>query len=216
MASGIQGAGLSEDLREDTACRQMQAHQDKNVTAKLATVYVKVMFLVDLGLVSKEDAETCIGSNFGLVEVSGQGFYFFERGNLKRSFNNEVKAGMGSQVVGNVFEMRSEGQAQFDGKSYPASMKLSLGVGVGSIEERSWPRGVYEPGLIGPNGLSLRLDGAKAGNFNAKDAFVLVASSSAEFISGSIFLTQAWRAEAPLPVPQVFDLPLHIRFQLKK
>jgi len=60
------------------------------------------------------------------------------------------------------------------------------------------------------------LDGAQAGNFDAKEGYVLVASSSGKLIEGSIFLTQAWRAQAPLPVPQVFDPPLHIRFQLKK
>lgn len=216
MASGIKAAGISEDLREDSACREMQAHQDKNVTAKLAAVYTKVMFLVDIGLIKEQDAKLCTGSNFGLVDVSGQGFYFFEQGELQRSFENSVKAGMGAKGIGNVFEMRSEGQASFGGKSYPANMKLSLGVGVGALEQRSWPRGVYKLGLVGPNGLVLRLDGAKAGNFNAKDAYVLVASSSAEYISGSVFLTQAWRAEAPMPVPQVFDPPLHIRFQLKK
>ena len=216
MASGIKQAGLSEDLREDVACRELQRQKDRNVPANLAAVYTKLMFLLDLGLVKKEDVEKCTGPDFGMLDVSGKGFYFFEKGKLLRSFENNVKAGMGSKGIGNVFEMRAEGTAKFGGKSYPASMKLSLGVGVGPLEKTSWPRGVYKLGLIGPKSLILRLDGGRAGNFNAKNGYVLVASSSDDLISGSIFLTQAWRPEAPIPVPQVFDPPLNIRFQVKK
>lgn len=217
MAAGIKGSdNPNEDLREDMACRAMQAHGTQNIPSKLAAVYTKLMFLLDVEILKEEDVAKCIGSKLGMNKVSGQGFYFFEEDKLLRSFENKVEAGMGSKGVGNVFEMRAEGNAAFGGKSYPASMKLSLGVGVGSIETASWPRGVYTLGLIGPNNLSLRLDGAQAGNFDAKDAYVLVASSSNKHISGSIFLTQAWRPNAPIPVPQVFDPPLNIRFQLKK
>ncbi|HSI88403.1 MAG TPA: hypothetical protein VK918_05055, partial [Pyrinomonadaceae bacterium] len=216
MATGIRQAERSEDLRQDMACRAMQSQQERNVPAELAAVYTKLMFLADIGLIDKEGVENCLGSRFGLIDISGPGFHFFENGNFRRSFENKVEAGMGSSGIWKVFEMRSEGQAMFGDKSYPASIKLSLGVGTGSLETTSWPRGIYKLGLIGPNTLALRLDGARAGNFDAKEGYVLVASSSGNLIEGSIFLTQAWRPEAPIPVPQVFDPPLHIRFQLKK
>lgn len=216
MARGISDAGRSEDLRQDAACRELQSQNDENVPGRLAAVYSKLMFLLDVGFVREEDVDKCTGSNFGLVDVNGQGFHFFEKGDHKRSFLNKVEAGMGSKGVGNVFEMRGEGQASFAGRTYPASLKLSLAVGVGPFEKASWPRGLYKLGLVGPNKLSVRVDGAQAANFDAKDAFVLVGRSSAEYISGSVFLTQAWRPTAPIPVPQVFDPPLHIRFEMKK
>ncbi len=216
MATGIRGAELSEDLRQDMACREMQSQKEENVPARLAAVYTKLMFLADVGLIQEESVAECMGSMFGLIDVGGPGFHFFEKGQFRRSFENKVEAGMGTSGTWKVFEMRSEGRAMFGDKSYPASIKLSLGVGTGSLETTSWPRGIYKLGLIGPNKLALRLDGAQAGNFDAKEGYVLVASSSGKLIEGSIFLTQAWRAQAPLPVPQVFDPPLHIRFQLKK
>ncbi len=216
MAAGIKRSGVSPDLRQDKACMAMQAYGEENVPAIYSAVYAKMMFLLDLGMVKKEDVESCTGTSLGLKEVGEQGFYIYEDNDLKRSFLNNVKAVLGRKGAGNVFEMTGEGTAQFGGKSYPATMKLTLGTGIGSIEKTSWPRGAYELALIGPNTLQLRLDGARAGNFDAKDAFVLVTSSTNKRITGSVFMTQAWRPHAPLPVPQVFDPPLRIRFELKK
>ena len=219
FAAGLANVGASEDLRQDYACRALQTQSGdgaRSLASRHAAVYTKLMFLLDLELVHKQDVDWCIGAHAGLRDVDGAGFHFFEDGQFKRSFKNGVKAGMGSSGIGNLFEMTGQGHASFGGKNYPASMKLSLGVGTGSIERISWPRGVYELEMIGADKLSLRLDGAQAGNFDASDGYVLVASSTGKRISGAVFLTKAWRPNAPIPVPQVFDPPLHIRFEMEK
>ncbi len=217
MADGIKGSGVSEDLRQDKACMAMQAYSEQSVPAKLSAVYAKLMFLLDLGLIKQEDAEVCTGRDLRLTGTATQGFSFYQDGELLRRFELNAKASMGrATAIRNVFEMSAEGHAEFGGKNYPATMKLRLDVGLGPIERTSWPRGAYELALVGQNTLTLRLDGAKAGDFNASEAYVLVTSSTNKLITGSIFLTKAWRPNAPIPVPQVFDPPLHIRFQMKK
>jgi hypothetical protein len=77
-------------------------------------------------------------------------------------------------------------------------------------------RGVYELGLTGDNNFTIRLDGAKAGNFDAMDGFVVVAEASNERIAGSIVLQRVFRLQAPMPVPEKYDPPLIVRFLIDK
>lgn len=219
VAAGLAAAGKSDDGRVDSACREMQSYKERNIPGRLGAVYSKLMFLLDLGLVNEEAAARCIGSDLGFPTVGGSGFHFFERDKLLRSFDTNVQARIGTLgALAKIFEMTADGEGTFSGKVYPAKLRLRLAVGSAgeSIDNVSWPRGFYKLALVGPNSLSVRVDGAQAANFDAKDAFVLIGRSSAEYISGSVFLTQAWRPTAPIPVPQVFDPPLQIRFQMKK
>ena len=114
--------------------------------------------------------------------------------------------------------MEGSGEAGFGDKTYPAKVKLRLDLGnrFQGFDKASWPRGVYELGLTGDNNFSIRLDGAKAGNFDAMDGFVLVAESSAKRIAGSIVLQRVFRLSAPLPVPERYDPPLVVRFSMDK
>jgi hypothetical protein len=218
LTAGIRGAGRPEDLRQDFACREMQSHDEKNVPARLAAAYTKLLFLKDLGLVTQQDVTACTGPNLGL-STPEPGFQFWQGTMRLRSFRNGLKAGIGTKAGGKkVFTMSGEGEANFGDSPYPARIDLQLDLGgrFDTLDEVSWPRGVYQLGLTGDNNLRLRLDGAKAGNFDAMRGFVLVSESSNERISGSIFLTQAFRLHAPLPVPQVFDPPLTIRFLIER
>lgn len=79
----------------------------------------------------------------------------------------------------------------------------------------SWPRGVYRIQVDSPHAFTLRLDGAAAGNFDVTDGYVYVAESSGKLIDGALFVTAAFRLDAPLPVPQTFDPPLNVRFRIE-
>lgn len=217
LAAGIREGGYSESLRLDIACMQMQNHGEKNLPARFAAAYTKLLFLRDLGLVRPEDVQTCTGPKLGLP-IDEKGFHFWQGTMQLSKFLNEVEAAIGTKEGGKrVFDLSGAGEARFGDRSFPASLKLRLDLGgrFDTLDEVSWPRGIYPLGLFGDNNLLLRLDGAPAGNFNGKDGFVLVAEASKDRIAGSIFLTQAFRLHAPIPVPQVFDPPLNIRFLIE-
>lgn len=85
-----------------------------------------------------------------------------------------------------------------------------------NLDEVSWPRGVYVLGLTGDNNVKFVLNGAPAGNFDAMYDFVLVSESSNKRIAGSIVLQRVMRMQAPIPVPEKYNPPLIVRFELEK
>lgn len=205
-------------LRGDFGCIEMNAYQEENLPSRLAALYTKLQFLKDLGLVHPEGVKECTGENLG-VPRDAPGFHVWQEGSKKRSFQNQLAAHIGTRESGvPVFEMEGAGQAGFGDKTYPARVKLRLDLGnrFQDFDKVSWPRGVYDLGLTGNNNFSIRLDGAKAGNFDAMDGFVLVAESSAKRIAGSIVLQRVFRLSAPLPVPERYDPPLVVRFSMDK
>ena len=48
VAAGLTAAGMSEDARIDSACREMQSYKERNIPGRLGAVYSKLMFLLDL------------------------------------------------------------------------------------------------------------------------------------------------------------------------
>ncbi|HEY5647200.1 MAG TPA: hypothetical protein VIS76_14715, partial [Pseudomonadales bacterium] len=209
-----------EHLREDSGCLEMRNYTEPNLPAQFAAVYTKLHFLLDLGLVRPEGVRDCTGENLGL-HVESQGFHVWQNGVLLRSFDRGLKAHLGTTGVGaKVFELEAEGGAEFANKSYPAKVKLRLGLGslFDDLDRLSWPRGIYPLGLaLGHNNnFQLRLDGAPAGNFDAKDGFVLVAESSSRRIAGSVVVQRVMRLNAPIPVPELYDPPLVVRFMIEK
>ncbi len=205
-------------LREDYGCIEMNAYHEKNLPSQFAALYTKLQFLKDLGLIHPQGVKECTGEDLG-VPKDEPGFHIWQEGNKKRSFQNQLAAHIGTKDSGvPVFEMEGTGQAGFGDKMYPAKVKLRLDLGnrFQSFDKVSWPRGVYELGLTGDNNFTIRLDGAKAGNFDAMDGFVLVAESSAKRIAGSIVLQRVFRLSAPLPVPERYDPPLVVRFSMDK
>lgn len=227
-------AGIPEGVRqtEDFACQRMRAQGEGGVPSGFAAVYTKLQFLKDLGLVAPEDVEGCTGP----VELPNDepGFHLWQDGQYQRSFERAVTAVIGTGPSGRyVYEMKAEGEAEFADETYPARVRLVLDLEPGTVplDEVPWPRGVYELGLLAgydlgalgnragmaaDHGFSLRLDGARAGNFDVYDGFALVAEASNERIAGSVFIRRAMRLHAPLPVPQVFDPPLVVRFAIEK
>lgn len=236
MREHYRDAGIPEGRRqtEDYACQQMREYEGDGVPSRFAAVFTKLLFLKDLGLVLPEDVASCTGP----VGLSNDepGFHFWVDGELRRSFGMGVTASIGTDPRGRyVFEMEAEGEAEFGDETYPARVRLLLDLDQESsvpVEEVPWPRGVYELGLLagydfgilgragidelqGDNGFFLRLDGARAGNFDAYDGFALVAEASNERIAGSVFIRKAFRLQAPVPVPQTFDPPLIVHFAIE-
>ena len=205
-------------LREDLGCQEMRRHTKKNLPSGFVAVYTKLHFLQDLGLVRPEDVKDCTGDKLGLP-IDGEGFHVWQGRMKLRSFLNQIRATIGTKENGvRVFEMEGAGEAGFDDKTYPAKVKLRLDLGGwgGELKKVSWPRGVYELGLTGDNNFTIRLDGAKAGNFDAMDGFVVVAEASNERIAGSIVLQRVFRLQAPMPVPEKYNPPLVVRFLIDK
>jgi hypothetical protein len=195
----------------------MRKHREKDLPSRLAAVYTKLRFLLDLGLVAEEDVETCTGPDLGLP-VESPGFHLWHAGNELRSFARNVTAAIGTQADGDrVFEMKGEGEAGFGDRMYPASLRLQLDLekpGV-PIHQVPWPRGVYPLGLRGDNHVELRLDGASAGDFDAEDGYALVAEASNDRIAGSIVLERVRRPHVVFAVPERYDPPLVIRFRIE-
>lgn len=207
-----------ERFRLDHGCIQMQSYRKPNLPAQYAALYTKLQFLKDLGLVYPQGVKECTGDDLG-VPQDEPGFHVWQDGSKKRSYQIGLSAHIGTKQNGvPVFEMEGGGDAGFGDKTYPAKVKLRLDLGnrFDSFDKVSWPRGVYELGLTGDNNFSIRLDGAKAGNFDAMDGFVLVAESSAKRIAGSIVLQRVFRLSAPIPVPERYDPPLVVRFSMDK
>ncbi len=205
-------------LRGDLGCIEMNAYDQQNLPSRLAALYTKLQFLKDLGLVHPQGVKECTGGNLG-VPRDEPGFHVWQDGSKKRSFQNQLAAHIGTRENGApVFQMEGSGQAGFGDKTYPAKVRLRLDLGnrFQGFDKVSWPRGVYKLGLTGDNNFIIRLDGAKAGNFDAMDGYVLVAESSAKRIAGSIALQRVFRLNAPLPVPERYDPPLVVRFSMDK
>ena len=210
-------AGWEDRWKKDLACQEMRRYQDRDLPSRLVTVYTKLMFLQDLGLVAEEDVETCMGPDIGLP-IASPGFHFWHDGNHLRAFDSNLTAKIGTTDEGNwVFEMKAEGEASFSQEMYPAKLQLRIGLEPAGtpLHLVAWPRGVYKLGLFDDNNVRLRLDGARAGDFDIKDGYVLVAEASKDRIAGSVFATVAMRFGAPLPVPQTWKPPLIIRFLIE-
>jgi hypothetical protein len=210
--------GVEGEERQDLACQEMRRYREKNIPSRLATVYTKLSFVRDLGLVMPEDAESCAGRDIGLPTMSAQGFEIWQ-GNMRlTSFSGEVGAGLGTLPTGNrVFQMSATGEAEFGAKRYPATLRLQLDLqGSGEpLDNVSWPRGVYRLGRSGGNSnLGLALEGNMAGSFDALEGYVLVVEASSRQIAGSIFLTKVMEYSTP-PTPEVYDPPLIIRFMVE-
>jgi hypothetical protein len=217
-APHFRAGGIPDGARqtEDFACQEFRAHGEHNVPSRLAAAYTKVLFLQDLGLVKPADVQQCLGS-VGLPH-DAQGFTIWQDGARLTTFDRGLKASIGTRRGRRMFEMLAEGQARFDGKSYPATARLTLDLGPASapVDEVAWPRGVYPLSLPGTSGFQVQLDGADAGNFDVHEGFALVAEASNTRIAGSVFISVGFRFNAPMPVPQRFDPTLVMRFLIEK
>jgi hypothetical protein len=217
MSQDLVRVGQVGDRRKDLGCAQMQAYSGENVPANLSALYTKLLFIRDLGLVKAEDVAHCIGPKLGL-QTTQKGFHLWLDGNLRRSFTGDVKANINTETLGNrVFTLSADGEASFMDKTHPATLELRLNLGgtLDDLEDVAWPRGVYELGLVGDNNLYLRMEEAKAANFDVMDGFVLVSEASNDRIAGSAVVRKVMRMQAPIPVPEAYNPPLVIRFMIE-
>lgn len=211
-------------LRRGYGCPEMSAHGSMDVPSRLAAAFTKVTFMHDLGFVTDENYETCIGPALGLPN-SDEGIAIYEDGDLRRVFGTNATARIGERDGRYVFVLEAEGAAEFDGMDYPATLTLEIGLGETStgiiltddipVSQISWPRGAFALGVGQPHAFRLRLEGEPAGNFDVTEGFVLAAGSTNDRLVGSVFVTEAFRNQAPVPVPQVFNPPLQFRYLLE-
>lgn len=204
------------DLRTDHACLAMNAHSTESVPSGLAAVFTKLSFMRDLRWITDDDFEACLGPHTGLPRER-EGIEVWQGGELQRVFWESPRAGIGSLDGRYVFTMDVSGMASFDETEYPAtfSMQIDLAPTTEELDNVSWPRGVYEVNLLSDHVFQLRVPDAPAANFDVTDGFILVAEATNDQIVGSVFVREALRAQAPVPVPQVFDPPLQLRFLLR-
>ncbi len=219
-------AGVPEGPAPETndfGCIAMRAHDEVTVPQGLVAVFTKLAFLRDLGMLTNDAFDHCRGENTGLP-YDTEGIVIYEDGIVLNEFTSMPEAGIGTRDDQYVFTMEVGGTADFGGENYGATLEMELDLGPTTVpvlgdpipvEKVSWPRGVYSLALLSSNHFRLRMVDAPAGNFDVTEGWVLVAESSNERIVGSVFVREAFRFQAPIPVPQVFDPPLQFRFLLK-
>ncbi len=202
-------------------CLAMREHGEPSVPSRLAAAYTKVTFLRDLGVLTEEDYQRCIGDSLGLP-AEAPGFTVYEEGDVQNVFGNDPEGNIGTRDDRYVFVMEARGSADFGGEAQFAVLRLEVDLGPTvrngvpvPVEQISWPRGAFRISPLTPHIFQLRLVDEPAGNFDVTDGFVLAAGATNDRIEGSVFVTQAFRYQAPIPVPQVFDPPLIFRFVLE-
>ncbi|MBO6937693.1 MAG: hypothetical protein JJ863_22180 [Deltaproteobacteria bacterium] len=210
-----EGIPDGENEKEDFGCQAMATYVGEGVPSRYSALYSKLRFLQDLGLVYESDVERCI-ADVGLDPMA-RGMTFQMGDGAPNVFGDGVDGQIGTVDGRYVFELVSSGRSTFDATEYPtqATLRIDLDAPESTrVQLVSWPRGAYriEPGS--GSTFSVRLDGAASGDFDVTDGFAYVAESSNDLIEGSVFIREAWRPNAPVPVPQVFDPPLIVRFRL--
>ena len=208
----ISSIDLPVNRHSDTApaCTALNSG-DGHVSNRNAAVFTKLSFLRDLGLLSGEVFDACVGST-SLNVPAAEGFHLRMTGREPRLFGENVSAHMGRFGDNGpmTFEMSADGQADFQGESFAATARLRLTVAPAGtpIEVVSWPRGLY-PFHTGQATFSLEVPDAPAAGFEADLGFALVTSASGESIVGALNLQRAIRPHTPLvPVPMATaDLP---------
>jgi len=204
----------------DFACIVLGGHDAVSVPADMAAAYTKLAFVRDLGFIDEETFDACRGDRAGLPHDT-EGIVVYQEGTRLRAFTTGPEASIGTRDGRYVFTLYVTGQANFGGETYDAGLDLELDLGPTTageqpvpIDDVSWPRGAYVLAPGEPHAFRLRMPDAPAGNFDVTDGFVLVASATNDRIVGSVVVREAFRFQAPIPVPEVYDPPLQFRFLL--
>lgn len=201
-------SGVAHDRwdRSDAGCHTMRAYKDGGVPSRFATLYTKLAFLEDLGLLATEDVERCKGSGLGLYEDE-RGFVVLQNDVVQRRFVQNPS----SRHDGEMYHFQADGGLGFGDTDVRARAMLRVPVETaGGIP--SWPRGVYPLSPLEGTDLRFVSEEEPAASFAVTDGFLLVAHASDDGLIGSAFVREGLRYDAPFPVPQVFDPPLVVTF----
>jgi hypothetical protein len=205
------------DVPEDWACETFRTYDGDGIPLQYAAAYTKLRMVYELGMITQEAFDECVG-DVGL-DVPGPGFHTYIGGDFQRSFEQAVTASIGTEEGSSVtkFFMNAEGRAGFGGEDYDAEIALELVVGPADVDigQISWPRGGYRLTPIDEDSFRLHLPDAPAGSFEAIEGFVLVTASNNDLIEGSVVVQRSMRWLAPVPVPEAYDPPLVFRFLIK-
>lgn len=204
-------AEVNRGERGDLGCMALSAVEN-GVPGAVAALYTKISLLRDVGLLSPEAAAACTGS-VGIDARDAPGIHFFSQaGDYRRSFTNALEAKVGSDASGNrfKFQLSAEGSVSVGGEEHAATFELTLDLGPTSeeLERVSWPRGIYQLGLLGTNTLVISVPDAGHVTYHVDDGLVLITSATTDRIEGSIVMNRAIRPNSRPPVPMAAaDLP---------
>ena len=213
--AGITQGGSAGQV-QDRACLRMREHQELTLPGALAAAYTKLAFVRDLGAIEDRHFAACAGPEIG-IDQHRIGTTIRRQGVTLRHYGGDPTAVIGSTDQSWVFDYTVEGVSSFGGSTYPGRLRLTLRLAgldeVDSVEEVSWPRGLYliRPGS--PAAFSLRLDGAAAGNFDVIDGIAVITEANNDTIRGAVSVTLVERRQAPFP--EHYDPPVQFRFLLR-
>ncbi len=199
---------------EDLGCLVMRG-DGTSVTPRNVAAFTKVAFLRDVGLVSQEAYARCIG-DLRIETFGADGVHLTNSSGGVGTLDAAMRAVIGQDAEGAwTFQLTAEGSAHFGDTPSPAKATLAIVLAPQSatLEEVSWPRGIY---VIGQDA-SFRVDieDAPAGSFVGTRGFVLVTRANGDLLEGSIVLQQAVRPGA-FGVPESGSwLPEAITFRME-
>lgn len=204
---------------EDLGCMVMRGAGER-VTGSTAAAFAKVSFLRDVGLVSQEAFERCVGGM--RIETFGKdGLHLTNDDGSVGTLDDRLRAVIGQAESGAwTFQFTSEGTARHGDTASPVKATLTIDLAAAGtfadtpIEEVSWPRGIY---VIGQNAeFRVDFEDVPAATFVGVRGFVLVTRASNDALEGSIVLQLALRPNTLVPVPETGDwLPTPITFRLE-
>ena len=202
---------------EDLGCMVLRSSGDR-ITNRTAAAYTKVAFLRDVGLVSEEAFTRCVGAVH--VDTHGRdGLHMTNNDDSVGTLDERLRAVIGRTATGAwTFQFTAEGTAGFGDTTSPAVATLTIDLAsmiaapFTSVDEVSWPRGLY---VIGDDAqFRVDLEDAPAGSFVGTVGFVLVTRASNDLLEGSIVLQRGERPGA-FGVPETEKwLPSPITFRM--
>lgn len=191
-------------VREDYACEAMNDYTEGDLPARFASIYTKLWLLHDLGVLSEAAVRDCTGPHVGL-RPSAPGFTFLQDGTVLRHHRDDPSR---PNASASRLSLRASGFIEFDGLRR-AFTEIDVPGHAGFVE--GWPRGIFALNTSLAS-FTVTVPDEPAANLIGTVGYILIARANTNQRDGSLFLTRAFRPDAPVPVPQGFDPPLVVRF----
>lgn len=202
------------------ACTEMQAYDGQNIPSKFAALYTKLNFLRDVGFITNESLQACVGP----VRLEGadgnNGFHYFsyQSGAPLTSYTTDFSI----QREPDALHISAWGNLQLQNASKPAITKLQIWV-----DDPALPRGIYAIGqcndfvpriaasIVAPAMFRRDVIDSRSQSICAYKALVIVTSATTDQIKGVAILQKAWKFSAP-PVPEVAGFPVRVVFVFRR